>query len=89
MNTPSPEPTATSGASTKRDLVGTATATVTLMFLLTMLLAGMVMSNLVEEKANKIIEILAAAIPMDKNHLREMDSFWDEAKRAEKDATKK
>jgi ABC-2 type transport system permease protein len=59
------QPTATSGASTKRDLVGTATATVTLMFLLTMLLAGMVMSNLVEEKANKIIEILAAAIPMD------------------------
>ncbi len=59
------QPTATSGASTKRNLVGTATATVTLMFLLTMLLAGMVMSNLVEEKANKIIEILAAAIPMD------------------------
>ena len=33
--------------------------------LLTMLLAGMVLSNLVEEKGNKIIEILAAAIPMD------------------------
>ncbi|MCB2061734.1 MAG: ABC transporter permease, partial [Novosphingobium sp.] len=30
-----------------------------------MLLAGMVLSNLVEEKANKIIEVLAAAIPMD------------------------
>ena len=30
-----------------------------LLFLLTMLLAGMVLSNLVEEKANKIIEILA------------------------------
>ena len=28
---------------------------------LTMLLAGMVLSNLVEEKANKIIEVLAAA----------------------------
>jgi len=37
----------------------------TVLFLLTMLLAGMVLSNLVEEKANKIIEILAAAIPMD------------------------
>lgn len=37
----------------------------TLLFLLTMLLAGMVLSNLVEEKGNKIIEILAAAIPMD------------------------
>jgi ABC-2 type transport system permease protein len=30
-----------------------------------MLLAGMVLSNLVEEKANKIIEILAASIPME------------------------
>ncbi|WOE75469.1 ABC transporter permease [Alterisphingorhabdus coralli] len=36
-----------------------------LLFLLTMLLAGMVLSNLVEEKTNKIIEILAAAIPID------------------------
>ncbi len=36
-----------------------------LLFLLTMLLAGMVLSNLVEEKGNKIIEVLAAAIPMD------------------------
>ncbi len=59
------EPTATSSASTRNARAGTATAAVTLMFLLTMLLAGMVLSNLVEEKANKIIEILAAAIPMD------------------------
>lgn len=36
-----------------------------MVFMLTMLLAGMVMSNMVEEKANKIIEILAAAVPMD------------------------
>ncbi len=36
-----------------------------LVFFLTMLLAGMVLSNLVEEKANKIIEILAASIPME------------------------
>jgi ABC-2 type transport system permease protein len=35
------------------------------LFMLTMLLAGMVLSNLVEEKGNKIIEVLAAAIPMD------------------------
>lgn len=35
------------------------------LFLLTMLLAGMVLSNMVEEKTNKIIEILAAAIPID------------------------
>lgn len=37
----------------------------TVLFLLTMLLAGMVLSNLVEEKGNKIIEVLAAAVPMD------------------------
>ncbi len=43
----------------------TAQASQTVLFLLTMLLAGMVLSNLVEEKANKIIEVLAAAIPMD------------------------
>ncbi len=43
----------------------TAQATQVLLFMLTMLLAGMVLSNLVEEKANKIIEILAAAVTMD------------------------
>jgi ABC-2 type transport system permease protein len=36
-----------------------------LLFLLTMLLAGMVLSNMVEEKTNKIIEVLAAAVPVD------------------------
>jgi ABC-2 type transport system permease protein len=36
-----------------------------LIFFLTILLAGMVLSNLVEEKSNKIIEILAASIPME------------------------
>lgn len=36
-----------------------------LIFFLTMLLAGMVLSNLVEEKSNKIIEILAASIPIE------------------------
>ncbi len=56
---------ATSGASEKRSRVATAQIGQTLLFLLTMLLAGMVLSNLVEEKGNKIIEILAAAIPMD------------------------
>jgi ABC-2 type transport system permease protein len=45
--------------------VVTAQAAQTILFLLTMLLAGMVLSNLVEEKGNKIIEVLAAAIPMD------------------------
>jgi ABC-2 type transport system permease protein len=36
-----------------------------LLFLLMTMLAGMVLSNLVEEKGNKIIEVLAAAIPLD------------------------
>lgn len=57
--------TATSKADQRKDRVRTAQAGQMLLFLLTMLLAGMVLSNLVEEKANKIIEILAAAIPLD------------------------
>lgn len=56
---------ATSRADESHGRVLTAQLGQTLLFLLTMLLAGMVMSNLVEEKANKIIEILAAAIPME------------------------
>jgi len=56
---------ATSGASEKNSRVATAQIGQMLLFLLTMLLAGMVLSNLVEEKGNKIIEVLAAAIPMD------------------------
>ena len=56
---------ATSAASERSTRIQTAQAAQMLLFLLTMLLAGMVLSNLVEEKANKIIEILAAAIPMD------------------------
>jgi ABC-2 type transport system permease protein len=55
----------TSAASERTSRIQTAQIAQMLLFLLTMLLAGMVLSNLVEEKANKIIEILAAAIPMD------------------------
>lgn len=55
----------TSAADERTTRVQTAQIAQMLLFLLTMLLAGMVLSNLVEEKANKIIEILAAAIPMD------------------------
>jgi ABC-2 type transport system permease protein len=58
-------PVATSRADEHHGRILTAQAGQTLLFLLTMLLAGMVMSNLVEEKANKIIEILAAAIPLE------------------------
>lgn len=59
------EVVATSAASERTTRIQTAQIAQMLLFLLTMLLAGMVLSNLVEEKANKIIEILAAAIPMD------------------------
>jgi len=56
---------ATSGASQNSGRLKTAQGGQLLLFLLIMLLASMVLSNLVEEKGNKIIEILAAAIPMD------------------------
>jgi ABC-2 type transport system permease protein len=36
-----------------------------LLFFLTILLAGMVMSQLIEEKSNKIVEVIAAAVPID------------------------
>jgi len=55
----------TSGQQAKVGRTATAQAGQTVLFLLIMLLAGMVLSNLVEEKGNKVIEILAAAIPMD------------------------
>jgi ABC-2 type transport system permease protein len=57
--------TATSRAGDSHARLRTAQGAQTLLFLLTMMLAGMVLSNLVEEKANKIIEVLAAAIPME------------------------
>ncbi|MBU7579069.1 MAG: ABC transporter permease [Porphyrobacter sp.] len=60
-----PDPVAISAASERTTRIQTAQIAQMLLFLLTMLLAGMVLSNLVEEKGNKIIEILAAAIPMD------------------------
>jgi len=60
-----PRPVATSIAAQRGDRIRTAQAGQLLLFLLMMLLAGMVLSNLVEEKANKVIEVLAAAVPMD------------------------
>jgi ABC-2 type transport system permease protein len=58
-------PLAQTRADDTRGQMLTAQAGQLLLFLLTMMLAGMVLSNLVEEKGNKIIEVLAAAIPMD------------------------
>ncbi len=60
-----PETVGTSGAVENSGRMRTAQGGQVLLFLLIMLLASMVLSNLVEEKGNKIIEILAAAIPMD------------------------
>ena len=43
----------------------TARAGQAVLFFLTLLLAGMLLSQLVEEKSNKVIEILAAAVPVE------------------------
>ncbi len=59
------EPVASSAATSRSERIRTAQAGQLILFLLMMLLTGMVLSNLVEEKANKVIEVLAAAIPMD------------------------
>jgi ABC-2 type transport system permease protein len=58
-------PTGSSNADSRQSRASTAQTAQTMLFLLTMVLAGMVLSNLVEEKGNKIIEVLAAAIPME------------------------
>jgi ABC-2 type transport system permease protein len=46
-----------------------------LLFMLTVLLAGMLLSNLLEEKSNKIIEVLAAALPIDSIFLGKLVSM--------------
>ena len=43
----------------------TARAGQAVLFILTILLAGMLLSQLIEEKSNKVIEIMAAAVPVD------------------------
>jgi ABC-2 type transport system permease protein len=54
-----------SSRSAERGRELTARAGQALQFLLTLLLAGMLLSQLVEEKSNKVIEVLAAAVPID------------------------
>ena len=54
-----------SAASVATGRSATAAMSQTLLFVLTMLLATLLLSNLVEEKSNKIIEVLAAAVPVD------------------------
>lgn len=43
----------------------TARAAQWLLFMVTVMLAGMLLSNFIEEKSNKVIEVLASAIPID------------------------
>lgn len=59
------KPGAASPESVRKERGLLAQGSQTLMFLLVVMLAGMVLSNMVEEKTNKVIEILAAAIPME------------------------
>jgi ABC-2 type transport system permease protein len=48
-----------------QDRVGLARGGQTLLFFLIVLLAGMSLSTFIEEKSNKVIEVLAAAVPVD------------------------
>ena len=57
--------TATSSGSEVKDRALTGQIGQMVLFLLTLFLAGMVMSQLIEEKSNKIIEVIAAAMPID------------------------
>ena len=61
------EVTAVHGApgSLSNDRAVTAQIAQTLLFILCILLSGMLLSQLIEEKSNKIIEVIAAAIPID------------------------
>jgi ABC-2 type transport system permease protein len=54
-----------SSASLGSDRAETALYGQMLLFFLTILLSGMVLSQLIEEKSNKIIEVIAAAVPID------------------------
>jgi len=48
-----------------RDRTSTAQIAQTILFILTLMLSTMVLSQLIEEKSNKVIEVIAAAIPID------------------------
>ena len=54
-----------SSGSLQADRVNTAWLSQALLFFLTLMLSTMVMSQLIEEKSNKIIEVIAAAVPID------------------------
>ena len=54
-----------SSGSLAKDRAITAQIGQMLLFFLTILLSGMLLSQLIEEKSNKIIEVIAAAVPID------------------------
>jgi ABC-2 type transport system permease protein len=54
-----------SSGSLVKDRANTAQIAQVALFLLTLMLSTMVLSQLIEEKSNKIIEVIAAAIPID------------------------
>jgi ABC-2 type transport system permease protein len=54
-----------SSGSLAKDRSNTALYGQMLLFFLTILLSGMVLSQLIEEKSNKIIEVIAASVPID------------------------
>ena len=59
------EPTKQTPANQSRDRALTAQIGQMILFFITILLSGMVLSQLIEEKSNKIIEVIAAAVPID------------------------
>jgi ABC-2 type transport system permease protein len=56
---------ASSTGTLARDRALTAQIAQIFLFFLTLFLAGMVLSQLIEEKSNKVIEVIAAAVPID------------------------
>lgn len=58
-------PTARSTGSVDRTRAITAQTGQMILFFLTIILAGMTLSQLIEEKSNKVIEVLAAAVPIE------------------------
>ena len=58
-------PTARSSGSVDRTRAITAQSGQMILFFLTIILAGMTLSQLIEEKSNKVIEVLAAAVPIE------------------------
>lgn len=59
------EPTTNAPATLAQDRALTAQLGQMILFFITILLSGMVLSQLIEEKSNKIIEVIAAAVPID------------------------